>query len=186
MFIARLVLGVVLIIIIAQLPVLHDILAWDRTAILSGQWWRIITGNLTHSNYMHMIMNLAGLIVLVFLHHSYYKGAHVLFMIWVMMLAIGIVMFFTPFSWYVGLSGVLYGLLVWGAIKDIQCKVPLGWLLLIAVFGKLIFDTYYQDNALTVRIIEVSLAYQAHWTGALVGLLFALYAKNWPKSAATS
>lgn len=160
--------------LIAQLPGLHTWLAWDRTEILAGQWWRIVTGNLTHTNVVHLMMNLAALTVLTLLHRHYYGTRTFATMVWVMMAVIGVVMFLSPFDWYVGLSGVLHGLFVWGVVKDIQNKVPLGWWMLAGVAVKLGFEAYSGGDSATAKLIEAAVAYQAHWAGAAVGLLFAL------------
>lgn len=163
---------------IAQIPMIHELLAWDRAEIQSGQWWRVFTGNITHTNYFHLLMNVSSLLLLALMHHAYYKTFSIVFMVCVMMIVIGVVMFFTSFDWYVGLSGVLYGLFVWGAVKDIQNKRSLGWLMLFGALLKLLFDTFNQEEGLVANLIEASVAYQAHWAGALVGLVFAVCIKK--------
>lgn len=54
-------------------PSIDNLLAYRRSAISDGQWWRLITGNLLHTNHWHLLMNLAGLWVLLFLHHFHYR-----------------------------------------------------------------------------------------------------------------
>ncbi|WP_157490720.1 rhombosortase [Enterovibrio coralii] len=170
----RILLLIVIITLIAQIPAVQQILVWERADILAGQWWRIVTGNLTHTNLAHVAMNLSALAVLTYLHRQYYQMRSMVIMVWSMMLVIGLVMFFAPFDWYAGLSGVLHGLFVWGVVRDIQNKVPLGWPLLIGAFAKMSYEAYSGGDALTAQIIDAGVAYQAHWAGAIVGLLFAL------------
>ncbi|WP_325892059.1 rhombosortase [Grimontia sp. NTOU-MAR1] len=169
-----------IIILIAQIPIIHQLMVWDRTDILAGQWWRIVTGNLTHTNFIHLAMNLTGLVVLTFLHREYYGSRSLIPMIWVMMVVIGAVMFVSPFDWYAGLSGVLHGLFVWGVVRDIQNKVPLGWIMLAGVIVKLGYEAYTGGDAMTADLIEAGVAYQAHVAGALVGIAFALVWKEGP------
>lgn len=163
---------------IAQIPVLHQLMVWDRADILAGQWWRIVTGNLTHTNTAHLAMNLAGLVGVAFVHRQYYEGRSLVPMVGVMMVVIGGVMFFAPFDWYAGLSGVLHGLFVWGVVRDIQHKMALGWLLLIGVVAKLGYEVYAGGDAMAADLIGASVAYQAHWAGAITGLVFALLWKE--------
>ena len=94
------------------------------------------------------------------------------------MILIGFAMFFTTFDWYVGFSGVLHGLFVWGVIKDIQNKVPLGWPLLFGFFLKLIFDMQSAEEGSTAQLIDANVAYQAHWVGALLGIFFGIFSKK--------
>ncbi len=161
--------------VLAQLPYFHQWLIWDRVEIHHGQWWRILTGNITHTNSVHMWMNLAALIVLTMLHRRYYHGRDFWLSVWTMMCLIGVVMLWTQFGTYAGLSGVLHGLFVWGVVMDIKHKIPLSKLLLLGVFLKLSYETYMEGDGLTQSMIEASIAYQAHWVGAIVGFIFALY-----------
>jgi len=40
-----------------------EALRYQRGAILDGQWWRLISGNLVHLGWSHLLLNLAGLIL---------------------------------------------------------------------------------------------------------------------------
>ncbi|WP_108743790.1 rhombosortase [Salinivibrio sp. IB574] len=160
-------------VIIAQTPTIHDAFIWDRIAIESGQWWRIITGNLTHTNLEHLAINLSGLVVLYFFHGHYYDHK-LLVPIVLMMLAIGIAMLLSPFDWYAGLSGVLYGLFAWGCVRDIKNNASCGKVLLAGVVIKLGIDSYTGGNAITEALINAGVAYQAHWIGIVVGLVCAI------------
>ena len=164
--------------ILAQIPVIHHWMTWDRADIEAGQWWRIVTGNLTHTNVPHLAMNLAALAALTLLHRHYYRVRSLVMLMWCMMVAIGIAMFWSPFSWYAGLSGVLHGLFVWGVIRDIQNKVPLGWVMLVGVIAKLAYEAYSGGDSMTAQLIDAGVAYQAHLAGSAVGLLFALTTKK--------
>ncbi|WP_035025386.1 rhombosortase [Enterovibrio calviensis] len=180
MSVSRILVLLVVITLFAQVPVVHQALVWDRLEIQAGQWWRIVTGNLTHTNAIHMMMNLAALFVLVWLHRVYYSSRALIMMFASMMVVIGLVMFMSPFDWYAGLSGVLHGLFVFGVVRDIQNKVPLGWLMLGGVTLKLLYEAYTGGDSMTAELIEAGVAYQAHWAGAAVGLVFALV---WKESA---
>jgi Uncharacterized membrane protein (homolog of Drosophila rhomboid) len=168
------------IVTIAQIPAIHQILLWDRSSILEGQWWRVITGNITHTNSTHLVMNLIGLAVFYALHGRHYSERLIVPIAW-MMAAIGCVIFLSPFEWYAGLSGVLHGLFAWGGVRDIQNKTPLGRLLLVGLAIKLVFESCNSSVGFTEELINANVAYQAHLTGALVGLVCALCDK--PKKA---
>ncbi len=162
-------------VLLAQLPFLQQWLIWDRVEIYQGEWWRILTGNITHTNSVHMAMNLTALIVLTMIHKQYYHGRDFWLSVWVMMCLIGVMMLFTQFGTYAGLSGVLHGLFVWGVVMDMKNKIPFSKLLLMGVIFKLCYETFMEGDGLTQSMIEASIAYQAHWVGAIVGLIFALY-----------
>ena len=49
-------------------------LAFDRDLIAQGEGWRIITGNLAHTNLWHLLLNLSGLCVIYSLFREYLTG----------------------------------------------------------------------------------------------------------------
>jgi len=50
-----------------QVAGLQNTLRFSRNDIFAGEWWRLLTGNLVHLGYSHLLLNLAGLAVIVFL-----------------------------------------------------------------------------------------------------------------------
>ncbi len=170
----------IILILIAQLPVIHEYLIWDRAAIEKGQWWRVLTGNITHTNVIHMLMNLSALWILAVLHKMYYQDKTWILLTGIMMPVIGLLMFFTPYSSYAGLSGVLHGLFAFGIIRDIQYKQPLGYLLLVLFLGKLLAELWTLDTSYSASLIEAQVAYQAHWIGALIGFFSAFIIEKSP------
>lgn len=163
-----------LIMILAQVPMIHQLILWDRDFIIQGQWWRILTGNLTHTNEIHLGMNLAALVALALLHRQYYRERCVVLLVWGAMPIIGLGMFFTNFSTYAGLSGVLHGLFAWGVIRDIQNQLPFSRLLLFGLLAKLCWEVYSGSEGATSALIEAHVAYQAHWIGAVTGGIVAV------------
>ncbi len=54
-------------------------------------------------------------------------------------------------QWYMGLSGALHGLFVWGALQDIRYRRHSGWLMLAGVAIKLGVDFYSAGGKSGVR-----------------------------------
>ena len=52
----------------------NHLLSFDRDLIDKGEGWRIITGNLAHTNGWHLLLNLSGLAVLYSLFREYLTG----------------------------------------------------------------------------------------------------------------
>lgn len=104
--------------LIFQATGLQEILRFSRIDIINGQWWRIVTGNLVHLGYSHLLLNLAGLAVIAFLLSPAMRIRDWVITGIVSMLGVGFgLLIFDPhLIWYVGLSGALYGLLLGGAI----------------------------------------------------------------------
>jgi rhomboid family GlyGly-CTERM serine protease len=151
-------------------------LEFDRSAVYQGQWWRILTGHFLHTNSWHLVMNLGGLALILLLHGMYYRPAQLWLHLLLGSTLIGLaVLFWSPqITIYVGLSGWLHALLVTGCCIDIQRHWSSGWLILAAVFGKVIWEQWQGASQDVVTLIEAEVATDAHLYGAVVGLL--LYA----------
>jgi len=104
--------------LIFQVAGLQELLRYSRHEIINGQWWRIVTGNLVHLGYSHLLLNLSGLAVIAFLLAPAMPLRHWVLTGLISMLGVGtgLLMLDPQLVWYVGLSGALYGLLLGGAI----------------------------------------------------------------------
>lgn len=156
---------------------ISDFLIYNRRLITDGEYWRIISGHLFHSNTNHFTLNVAAVALLWALHGQYYnhKNYLIIFLTSAIVCSLGIYWFSIDIELYVGLSGVLHGFFVWGALMDIKHKEKTGYLLLIGVMAKLVHEQVYGASADVERLIGASVATDAHLYGAIGGLLaFAL------------
>jgi rhomboid family GlyGly-CTERM serine protease len=149
-------------------------LVYQRELITTGEVWRLLSGHLLHTNGYHLLLNLAGLLMLWALHGRFYsiKNYIVLFLFCSIMTSIGIYVFDPTLIQYVGLSGVLHGIFVFGALMDINAKDKSGYLLFLGVWLKIAHEQYYGANVDVSNLIEANVAVNAHLWGALSGLLF--------------
>lgn len=163
----------ILFIALAQLSLLQPSMVWLRQAILAGQWWRIITANFTHTNLNHALLNIAAL-VLIFAIYPQYLANRIRLMLLILWLslAIGIGLFVTEINWYAGFSGVLHGMLLYCALRDIGRKHVFGWLVLLGLIGKVSYEWLQQSDGAISSLIEANIAYQAHFLGMAAAVLF--------------
>ncbi|NVK56159.1 MAG: rhombosortase [Alteromonadaceae bacterium] len=155
----------------------NDTLAYDRYALQSMETWRLITGSLMHTNGYHLLLNLAGLALLWALHGEHYQPVkYVKLFIWCSLgTSIGIYFYSPTLIWYVGLSGALHGIFVWGACMDLLKGLRSGWLLLAGITAKLVYEQYYGSSAEVASLIDAHVAVDAHLYGAISGgILFML------------
>ena len=85
--------------------------------------------------------------------------------------SVGIHWFSPDIKQYVGLSGVLHGLFIWGAIEDIKAKDRTGYLLLLGVILKIAHEQYYGASEDVADLIGANVAINAHLWGAIGGVL---------------
>jgi len=155
----------------------QDELVFKRNNIDQGQWWRIITGNLVHTNYPHLALNLVGIWMSAFLFAGYLSSKTYLISLSVLLIFVGLgIYFFSPaLMWYAGISGALYGLFLIGAVyailyKDYVTGIPL----IILIPAKIIWDQIYGGNQSSAELIGVPVAIDAHLYGMIGAIFLAL------------
>lgn len=89
-------------------------LEFDRLAILNGEWWRLLTGHLTHFGWWHLTTNLIYLSALVFLVGQLAVRGWLGYMAFVaVVVPVVLLIEPEPLEKYRGISALLYGLTVW-------------------------------------------------------------------------
>ncbi|WP_299013508.1 rhombosortase [uncultured Photobacterium sp.] len=160
---------------IAQWPAVQYWLAWDRSAIFNhGEVWRILTGNLTHTNWPHMIMNSLALAIITFIFRWHFSARQFTFVLLILSTVVGLGIITTDIQWYAGLSGVLHGLFSWGATKDIRAKHKGGWLLLCGLISKIGWEQIFGGSVSSEALIGARVATEAHLAGGVAGIAIAL------------
>lgn len=152
---------------------IRELLIYDRGRIQSGEFWRLLTGHFLHTNLNHLLLNCAAVAVLWVLHSDYYRALGYLLLVVLLALLTGVgLLFFSPsVSWYVGLSGVLHGLIIWGGIHDIQRGWMTGYLIVLGTAGKVAWEQFGGDTSAAAALIGAPVAIDAHLWGAVAGAL---------------
>lgn len=149
----------------------REFLRYERLAVLHGDYWRLISGHFVHGSTEHLLLNTVGLgIVAALFPREYSPGG------WLLILASSIVTIDAGFvllepqlEWYVGLSGVLHGALVAGAIGWWRHESKLRTLALAAiVIGKIAWEQW--QGALPLSG-DMPVVVDAHLYGAIGGAL---------------
>lgn len=151
-------------------------LVYQRQLITHGEVWRVFTGHILHTNGYHLLLNLAALLMLWALHGRFYsiKNYTALFLFCSITTSVGLYYFEPTLRQYVGLSGVLHGIFVFGALMDIKAKDKTGYLLFLGVWLKIAHEQFYGASTDVSDLIEANVAVDAHLWGAVGGLLFSV------------
>ena len=172
---------IVALIALAQLPAIEPALFWQRDAIAHGEVWRLITGNFTHTNWPHMIMNTVALAIITFIFRAHLTALRLTTVLLSLSLFVGICLLGSPMHNYAGLSGVLHGLFAWGACRDIAAKDKLGYVMLAGIILKVLHEQIFGASALSANLIQARVATEAHLAGLIGGVLLAILPLIWHK-----
>lgn len=155
----------------------NHLLSFERNLIAQGEGWRIITGNLAHTNLWHLLLNLSGLAVLYSLFQEYLTAWRLPVLLLLLGTAVGLgIWWWCPQTqWYMGLSGLLHGLFVWGAMQDIRYRRYSGWLMLLGIVIKLGLDFYSAGESPVAVLIGARVHIESHLLGSVAGLLLGLF-----------
>ena len=160
--------------IVALQWLLTDWTAWlryERSALLTGQWWRLLTAHVVHLDLRHALLNglAAGLMIWLFASALSWRHWLLTVMLAVSAIDAGLWFLHVEVAWYVGASGVLHGVLAAGTIAWLQQGDGRGWPLL----GLLVLKLGYEQlsrGALPLMTGAVVIT-AAHLYGAGAGAL---------------
>ena len=138
---AAAVFGIAVLLQIGGDPV-REVLAYTRDGVAAGQLWRLVSNHFVHLGWTHMWLNLAGLALVAWLVGGAFDWLRWLIVAIVTIGAIGAGFWFLypNLDWYVGLSGLLHGLLVGGLYKGVRELDKESIVLLCFVLAKLAWE----------------------------------------------
>lgn len=153
-------------------------LRYDRTAILAGDAWRLVTGHLVHADAVHLGWNLLGVALVALLFARDYRPLQWVAVLLASLLAVdvGFLLLEPQLEWYVGFSGVLHGLMAAGLLAWLrQSRDPLTWLVTGLFAAKLAWEHVAGPLPFTSESLSLPVVHEAHTYGAMGGLLAALW-----------
>lgn len=161
-------------------------LRYEREAILGGEVWRVLGAHIAHLGWPHLLVNLGGLLLiwLVFGRAMSPERWAVVFCGCAFGVTAGLLLFHPELGWYVGMSGVLHGMFVAGAVSSLYAGYRLEWLLLGLLALKLVWEQIYGPMTSTEEFIRGTVIVDAHLYGAVAGLAVILVMQLFRRRAA--
>jgi rhomboid family GlyGly-CTERM serine protease len=163
-----------------------EILQYDRQALGSWQLWRLFTGNLVHGDLRHLLLNEAGLALVVLVFGTRVRSSEWLVLILAAGVAVsaGLYLFQPRVGWYLGLSGALHGMLAGGAIIVFARARLLGGAILALLASKLLLEAIagtlpWSQNFASGKVLTV-----AHLYGTCGGLIAGIFVLLWRSKVA--
>ncbi len=153
----------------------REILKYERLAIEDGQYWRLVTAHFAHLGTTHLLLNMAGLVLVWLLVGRYMSRLQWSLTVIMSMVAVSAGFWFidTYMLWYVGLSGVLHGLLLAGAIQGFRSQPSESAVICAVVIGKLAWEQFSGPLPGSESVSGGEVVVNAHLFGAIGGLMAA-------------
>lgn len=150
-------------------------LRFERSGIAAGEIWRLLTGHVVHLGVSHTLLNLAGLLLVWFLAGRAFTWRQWLWVIAGSVVAIdlGLWLGAPSLEWYVGLSGLLHGMLAGGIVAGLAARSGEAMLLAVIVAGKIAWEQLAGPLPGSEATSGGAVIVDAHLYGAFGGALVA-------------
>ncbi|MBT8100627.1 MAG: rhombosortase [Gammaproteobacteria bacterium] len=154
----------------------RQLFRYDSEGIAGGELFRLVSGHLVHLGWPHLVLNLAGLVLVWLLVGSRFSSWQWLAIIAASMLTIdaGFLVLMPDLAWYVGLSGVLHGMLAAGALALFPDRRTEATVLLGVLVAKLGYEMLIGPMPGSAESVGGSVIVEAHLFGAIGGALAAI------------
>ena len=149
---------------------------YSRSLIEQGHWWLLITGNLVHLGWGHLVLNLAGLAMVWWFFIDDLRAWEWLLVLPIssLFVTLGLYLFDVHLIWYVGLSGLLHGLFVAGGIRLLSKELGFAVVLLGVLAGKLAYEQFFGSLPGTSEMSGGPVVVNSHLYGAIGGVVSGL------------
>lgn len=150
-------------------------LGFNREAIEGGQWWRLFSAHFVHLSSLHMLANALGVLLVAYVAgSSLNNGLGIALLLWnVLVVGLGLYFYADYLETYVGLSGVLHGLIIAAPFISPLYSRGTAFFVLLLVVVKVAWEQspLYDDMAMS-EIIGGRVETNAHLLGVLAGMSF--------------
>ena len=171
-------LWLVILALTAVLQLSDQVASWrfDRNLIAGGHYWLLLSGHFVHLNWTHWGLNMAGLGIVAFFFSAYGRLLQWGSVIIVSAVFVGVGLYWlnVNVTTYVGLSGVLHGLFIYGALRETRFYPASGYTLLVLLVGKLTWEFFFGALPGSEELTAGRVVTDAHLYGAIGGVVASL------------
>ena len=167
--------GMLAIMVILQLFDFHD-LRYQYDWLSKGEYWRLLSAHWVHVNWIHLILNAAGLLLCLAIATPRWSIRQ--WIIYQLILGFGVSILFSlrnpQLEWYAGYSGVLFGIYLLAAVDLFAREKLIALLLGAAISIKVILEQTSDLKVTSSDLIGTPVIIDAHLYGLVLGLSIAL------------
>ncbi len=140
------------------------------------EWWRFVTAQFLHLGWMHWLLNMLGLILITAIFNQDWTLRWMLVAFVASSIFINAALWWLSpeVVWYVGLSGVLHGLLGAGVVYSFKNQPVFSIGMGVLVVGKILWEQIGHQSIGTEALIGGKVLFDAHLYGLIGGSLAAI------------
>jgi rhomboid family GlyGly-CTERM serine protease len=155
----------------------RELLRYDRIAISEGEVWRLLSGHFVHLGWSHFLLNGAGMLLIFYLVAGRFTTLQwlIVSIVAITGIDIGFWIWQPQLLWYVGLSGLLHGLLAAGAVDGVRTGQLDYWLIAAFLLVKLTYEQLVGPLPGSQGTTGGNVVVAAHLYGAISGVLIGVY-----------
>lgn len=144
---------------------------FNRGLVEQGELWLLFSSHMVHLNWSHWALNMAGLAIVAFFFsaHASIKQWFAVVIFSICVISVGLWWWQTDIRYYVGLSGVLHGLFLYGALREVRFYPVSGYVLLFVLLAKLCWEFFYGALPGSEDMAGGRVLTEAHLLGAVGG-----------------
>jgi rhomboid family GlyGly-CTERM serine protease len=155
-----------------HLETLTEALRFQPDLFQSGELWRMVTGHFVHESWPHLMVSAMLIVIVHLLFGRFLRGSDLVLLVLLVSIAISLGLSLAPqAAYYVGMSGLLYGLLVFGACRAIEKGMLTGYLVILVLSCKLAISQIFGPDRAMEQLIGLPVAVDAHQYGIISGLV---------------
>jgi rhomboid family GlyGly-CTERM serine protease len=145
-------------------------------AISAGDYWRLLSGHVVHLGWSHFALNAAGLGLVWYLVGGAFDRVNwtIICIVSIIFIDAGLWLFNPRLQWYVGLSGVLHGMLAAGLLAGLRRPQIEIVVLSVLLLAKLAWEQLNGPLPGSESSSGGAVIVDAHLYGAIGGFLAAL------------
>jgi len=117
---------------------------YERSPVAAGELWRLVSGHFVHLGWSHFLLNAAGLGLVWFLVGDAFdnRGWIIVTVVSICVMDLGFWLLNPELKWYVGLSGLLHGLLAAGLVANARSPSAETIVMAVLLVSKLCWEQF--------------------------------------------
>lgn len=165
-----------------------EALRYDRDAVVAGEWWRLVTANFVHLGWWHWFLNALSFGLLALLCPERLRPSEWLARVVVIGagMSLGLHLMVPTLSFYVGLSGLVYGLFALGFGRQIVAGDRFAIACLAFLAARIVWELVIGAPASEERLIGGAVVAESHLYGVVAAALYGLASGAFRRPAARS